>query len=107
MSEGEILPPQAPDGHGHPAILVAVIVYAAVLTDFPAHRHAFKYVVFENQVAGITAFGKVTIFVERFRTHSVMDNVILDGFQREIMLRNGGETFYPLFNAEGFSRHGH
>src|SRR5579885_1677960 len=35
----EVLHPQAPDGHGHPAVLVAMIVHRAGLSDVPADRN--------------------------------------------------------------------
>jgi hypothetical protein len=50
-----ILYAETADGGGHPAILVAMIVNAAVLADFPAHGHAFEEIVLENQIARVTA----------------------------------------------------
>src|SRR5205807_6794809 len=43
-----VLDAQPADGRGHPAILVAMIVDAAVLADFPADGHTFKEIILEN-----------------------------------------------------------
>src|SRR4029077_143783 len=59
-----ILHAQAADGRGHPAILVAMIVDAAVLADVPADGHALENFILENQVARVAALGKKTIFVD-------------------------------------------
>ena len=72
---------QAADRSGHPTILVAMIVDAAELADFPADGHTFEHVVLENKVAGVTAFGKEEIFLERFGTDGVVENVVLNSFQ--------------------------
>ena len=72
-----ILHAQPADGHGHPAILIAMIVYPAVLADFPAHRHALEHFIFENKIAGVAAFGKIAIFFQGFGTDSMLQNVVL------------------------------
>jgi len=40
--DAKILDFQAADGRGHPAVLITMIVYAAVLADFPADGHTLK-----------------------------------------------------------------
>ena len=82
----EILDFQAADGRGHPAVLIAMIVDAAVLADFPADGHALEKLVFENEIAGVIAFGKKKIFVDCFGADGVADDVVLDVFEREVAL---------------------
>ena len=99
-----VLYTQAADGHGHPAILITMIMNTAMLANFPANGHALENFVFENQVAGVAAFGEITIFVDGFGADGVTDNVILNGFKREILGGNGRETFNPLLNVELLDR---
>ena len=105
----EILDLQATDGGGHPAILVAVIVDAAGLADFPADGHAFEGVVFKDEIAGVVAFRKEKIFVERSGTDSVAEDVVLNICEREVALRDGSEAFHPIGDSElvgcGVCRH--
>jgi len=63
LIDAEILDLQPADGGGHPTVLVAMIVDAAELADFPADGHAFKDAVFEKEIAGVVAFGKEEIFI--------------------------------------------
>ena len=49
LLDAKILHPQLADGHGHPAILVAVIVNAAYLSGFPADGDDFEELVLEDQ----------------------------------------------------------
>ena len=44
----EILYAQLADGHGHPAILIFVIVDAAYLAGFPTDGDYFEEIIFEN-----------------------------------------------------------
>jgi hypothetical protein len=100
--DAEILYFEAANGCGHPAILVAVIVDAAELADFPADGHAFEHVVLENQVAGVAAFGEEEIFFQRFGTDGVAENVVLNSFQGEIAVGDRREIFHPIGNVELF-----
>jgi hypothetical protein len=93
---------EAPDRCGHPTILVAMIVDAAELADFPADGHALEHIVLENQVAGVTAFGKEEVFFERFGTDGVVKNVVLNSFQGEVAVGYGGEIFDPIGDVELF-----
>ena len=81
--DAKILDFQAADGSGHPAILITMIVNPAVLADFPADRHALEEIVFENEIARVIAFGEEEIFFERFGAHGVVDDVVLNVFERE------------------------
>src|SRR3984957_17070683 len=99
-----ILHAQAAHRHGHPAILITMVMHAAMLANFPADGHALEYFVFENQVAGVTAFGEIAIFVDGFRADGVAQDVILDDFEREVLSGNGRETFNPVLNVELFGR---
>lgn len=98
--DAEVLNLQPADGSGHPAILVAMIVNAAVLADFPADGHALEKIVFENQIAGVIAFGEEAVLVERFGADGVLDDVVLNGFESETALGNCGESFDPIGDAQ-------
>jgi hypothetical protein len=84
--DAKILDFQAADGSGHPAVLVAMIVDAAVLAYFPADGHALEEVVFENEIAGVVSLGEEKVFVERLGFNGVLDDVVLNNFEREIAL---------------------
>ncbi len=98
----EVLHFEAADRRGHPTILVAMIVDAAELADFPADSHALEHVVLENQVAGVAAFGEEEIFPERFGTDGVVEDVVLDIFEGEVAVGNGREVFDPVIYDELF-----
>jgi hypothetical protein len=83
LFDAKILDFQAADGSGHPAILITMIVNPAVLADFPADRHALEEIVFENEIAGVIAFGEEEIFFERFGAHGMVDDEVLNVFERE------------------------
>src|SRR2546421_8891610 len=65
----EILDLQLADRRGHPAVLIAMIVNAAVLADLPANGHALEDLVLEDEIASVVALRKVAVFVERLRAH--------------------------------------
>ena len=98
--DAEILDFEAADGGGHPAILVAMIVDAGKLADFPADGHTFEEIVFENEIAGVAAFGKVEIFFEGFRADVILDDEGLHVFEGKILGGNGGEIFDPIGDGE-------
>jgi hypothetical protein len=86
--DAKILDFQAPDGSGHPAVLIAMIVDAAVLADFPANSHTLEEVVLENEIAGVIAFGEEEVFLKRFRADGVLSDVVLNVFESEVTLGN-------------------
>ena len=92
----EILNLEAADGSRHPAILVAMIVYAAELSDFPADSHTFKDVVLENEIPGIAALGPEEIFPKGFRTDLMGNDEVLDVIESEIGIADGGEFLDPI-----------
>jgi hypothetical protein len=98
----KILHLQAADWSGHPAILVAMIVDAAELADFPADGHAFEHVVLENQVARVAAFGEEKIFFERFGADGVVENEALNIFEGEVAVGDGREVLDPVGDGELF-----
>src|SRR5713226_1688574 len=51
-----VLNPEPANGRGHPTILIAMVVDAAVLADFPANRHALEEIILENQIARVATF---------------------------------------------------
>jgi len=100
LFDAKILDFQAADGSGHPAILVAMIVDAAVLADFPADGHALEEIIFENEIAGVVAFGEEAIFFEALGADGMVEDVVLDVVEREAALGDGGEAFDPIGNGE-------
>jgi hypothetical protein len=98
--DAKILNLQAADGSGHPTVLIAMIVDAAVLADFPADGHALEEIVFENKIAGVVAFGEEEILVERLGLDGVLDYVVLHIFESEVALGDGGETLDPFGDGE-------
>ena len=102
LVNAEILDFQAADGRDHPAILIAMIVDAAGLANFPANCQTLEDVVPENQIPGVTAFGEKEVLVEGFRKHGMVKNIILDVFESEFALRDGGEALDPIGDDEVF-----
>jgi len=98
--DSEILNFQAADGSGHPAVLIAMIVNAAVLADFPADGHALEEIVFKNEIARVIPFREKKVFIDRFRTDGVADDVVLDIFEREVALGDRSEAFDPVGDGE-------
>jgi hypothetical protein len=92
----EILDFQAADRSGHPTVLVAMIVDAAGLADFPADGHAFENVIFEDEIAGVVSLGEEEIFVESVRADRMAKDVVLDIRECEFAIGNAGETFDPV-----------
>lgn len=77
-----------------------MIMDAAMLADFPADGHALEEIVLENEIARVIAFGEKEVLVERFGLNGVLDDVVLDGFERESALGDGGEGFDPVGDRE-------
>src|SRR4029077_2386783 len=101
----EVLDLKTANRSRHPTVLVAMIVDAADLTDFPADGHAFEDVVFENEIAGVIAFGEEEIFVESVRAHGMAKDVVLDIGEGEFGIGNAGETLDPIRDGELFGGH--
>jgi hypothetical protein len=100
LFDAKILDFQPADGSGHPAILIAMIVDAAVLADFPADGHALEEIIFENEIPCVVAFGEEAIFFEALGADGVVEDVVLDVFEREVALGDGGEGFDPVGDGE-------
>ena len=100
LFDAKILDFQTADGCGHPTILIAMIVNAAVLADFPADGHALEEIILENEIAGVIAFGEEEIFFECFGADGVVDDVVLNVFEREGAIGDRGETFDPVSDGE-------
>ena len=96
----EILDFQAADGSGHPAVLIAMVVDAAVLADFPTDGHALEEIALENEIAGVIPLREKEIFFERFGTDGVLDDVVLDSIESEFALGDCGEAFDPVGDGE-------
>jgi hypothetical protein len=77
-----------------------MIVDAAVLADFPTDGHALEDRVFENEIAGVVAFGEEEVFFERFGADGMVEDIVLDGFESEAALGKGGEAFDPVYDGE-------
>jgi hypothetical protein len=100
LVDAEILDLQTANGSGHPTVLVAMVVDAAGLADFPADGHAFEDIVLENEIAGVVSFGEEEIFVESLRTNGMAKEVALNVFEGEIAFGDGGETLDPIGDRE-------
>ena len=96
----EILDFESADGGGHPAVLIAMIVNAGELADFPTNSHAFEKIVLKDEIASVAALGKIEISVERFRANVILDDEILHIFEREIPGGDSGEIFDPIGDGE-------
>jgi hypothetical protein len=53
LQDAKVLNAKSAHRHGHPAILVGVIMNVRSLTHFPAERHQLKEIVLKNQVASV------------------------------------------------------
>jgi len=98
--DAEILDFEPADRSGHPAVLFAMIVDAAMLADFPANGHTLEKIVFENQIAGVISFREEEIFLECFGADGVVNNVVLNIFERKIALGDSGEAIDPVGDGE-------
>ena len=98
--DAEILDLEAADGRGHPAVLIAMIVDAGELADFPADGHTFEEIVFENEIAGVAALGEENIFFERVGADVILDDEGLDIFEGEFPGGDGGEILDPVGDGE-------
>ncbi len=98
--DAEILDFQTADGRGHPAVLIAMIVDAAVLADFPTDGHALEEIVFEDEVARVIPFREKKLFFERLGADGVLDDVILDCLESEFAFGNCGQAFDPVGDGE-------
>src|SRR5260370_17866897 len=90
-----ILDAEGADGSGHPTILAAMIVDAAVLADVPANGHALEDVVPEDEIVIVIAFGKEKILVEGLRADGVADEEVMHVLYREVDLRVVRQVLHP------------
>jgi len=102
LVDTEILDFQSADGRGHPAILAAMIVDAAGLASFPADRQTLEDIVAEDEIAGVITLGEKEILVESFRENGMTKNVVLDVFEGEFALGDGGQALDPIGDGELF-----
>src|SRR5690242_21802041 len=86
-----------------------MIVDAAELADFPADGHALEDDVFEDEVAGVIAFGPEEIFLDGLGADLMGDDEILDVIESEITIGEGGEFPDPVgdVHLRGSYRIGH
>jgi len=97
-----VLDAEAAYGRGHPTILAAVIVDAAVLADVPAEGHALEQIVAEDEVARVISFGEKAISFEALGMNGVADDVVLDILQGEVGFGDGREALHPIVDVEFF-----
>jgi hypothetical protein len=98
----EILDLQPADGRGHPTILIAMVVNSAGLPDFPTNGHALEDFVLEDEIAGVVALRKIAVLFERFGSHRVADDVVLDVIESEIAPGDRREALHPISDSELF-----
>jgi hypothetical protein len=102
LFDAEILDFQPANGSHHPTVLVAMIVDAAELADFPTDGHAFEDFVFEYEIAGVVAFGEEEIFIEGLRTDKMAKDIVLNICECEFAIGDTGETLNPIDDRELF-----
>jgi len=102
----EILNAQPPDGRDHPTVLVAMIVNAAEVPDFPADGHHFEELAFVNQVSGVVALGVEKVGLERFRADGLCLRELQNARDGELLLRNAAELFHPVIDGQLFHARG-
>jgi hypothetical protein len=105
LLDAEILDLQPADGSHHPTVLVAMIVDAAGLADFPADGHALEDFVFEYEIACVVAFGEEEIFIEGLRTDKMAKDIVLNIRECEFAIGDTGETPNPIGDCELFGGH--
>ncbi len=98
--DAEILDAQFADGHGHPAILPAMIVNAAGLADFPTDGDDFEEAALEDEIPRVMAFGVEEVGLEGFDANLVLLEVFFDFRKSEIFAMNGGKAVDPLIDCE-------
>src|ERR1700733_8033185 len=92
----EILHAQTADGRRHPAILAAMIMNAANLSDIPTDGHDFEELTFVNQVSCVVAFCVKKIRRECLGLNSFLRCEIEDSRNRKFGFRNGAKVLYPF-----------
>ena len=97
-----VLDAESADGDGHPTVLVAMIVNAAALANFPAYGHALEEIVFEDEIARVIAFGKITVGIKRFRADEMVKHEIVNVFESEFGWGDGVKFFNPPIDGELF-----
>src|SRR4029077_4356936 len=91
---------QTANGCRHPAVLIAMVMDAAVLANFPTQSHALEQSILEDQIAGVAPFREENIVVQACGTHGVVDDVVLDSLKIKIPFRNGGKAGDPVADAD-------
>jgi hypothetical protein len=97
-----VLDAEAADGDGHPTVLIAMIVDAAFLANFPADGHALEEIVFENEIASVVALGKIRVGVKRFGADEMVEDEIVNIFESEFGWGDSLKLFNPLVDGEFF-----
>ena len=108
VNEMEIFHVQAADGDGHPAILVAMIMYGTSLPDFPANGHQFVQRRPVDEIARVVLAVPVQVGPERIGADGCVLKQAADWFGRA----EGGfgelaETFDQGLNGDGLNYGGH
>src|ERR1700730_10270489 len=98
----EILHAQPSNRRHHPAILVAMIVDAAHVPDFPADSHHFKKLTFINQVSRGMALGVKKITSQCLRANSPRLRELQHARNCEFFCGDGAQLFHPLVNRHVF-----
>ena len=92
----EVLDLQPADGSRHPAVLIAMIVNAAGLADFPADGHALEDFVFEDEISRVIALGEKEILFQSFGADGVAEDIVLNVLQGEVAPSNFRKAFDPV-----------
>src|ERR1700722_17194316 len=98
MIHTKILNAQTPDGSNHPAVLVAMIVNAANLSDIPADSHHFKKITFVNQVSRVVALCVKKIGRERLGLNAFLGREFKNSRNLKFGFRYSAELLYSLID---------
>lgn len=98
IGDAEILNAQFANGHGHPAVLSAMIVDAADLAGLPADGKDFEEVAFENEIPGVVAPGVEKIGLERFDANLILLEVCFDFRERKVFAMNCRKAADPFID---------
>lgn len=98
--DAKILDAQFADGHGHPAVLPAMIVNPADLADFPADGKDFEEGTLEDEISRVVAFGVEKIGLERVNAELIVLKILLNFREREILVMNFGKAVHPFIDRQ-------
>src|ERR1700733_8495751 len=86
LVDRKILSEEFPDGNGHPAFLLPMIVYSRDLADLPADRHKLKAVVLIYKIACVARRLPVKVFENGIDLNWVLDEMCVNALARKAVV---------------------